>query len=237
MVEGEAVRGHRPRDAASAWRTPGPTKWDGRWQFAGGRRRVRPRRRERRRGQRAGVRGAVHQGARVREGALQPHPLPNCVGSAHGDPGRVLPRRHRRARRRSGEGAPHRAARRRVGAGRRDRRVRRRATATATTSWSRTSSATRPTPPHLELVQEVPGSVWECNEHSNLHHIGVWIDALPGDSHALHASAVPAPVVRPRRRRRPRSSSRTTAIRSACASSWSTSRCSPPWKSSCSRRH
>ena len=37
-------------------------------------------------------------------------------------------------------------------------------------------------PPHLELVQEVPGSVWECNEHSNLHHIGVWTDALPEDS-------------------------------------------------------
>jgi hypothetical protein len=36
--------------------------------------------------------------------------------------------------------------------------------------------------PHLELVQEVPGSVWECNEHSNLHHIGVWTDALPVDS-------------------------------------------------------
>jgi hypothetical protein len=37
-------------------------------------------------------------------------------------------------------------------------------------------------PPYLELVQEVPGTVWECNEHSNLHHIGVWTDALPADS-------------------------------------------------------
>jgi hypothetical protein len=37
-------------------------------------------------------------------------------------------------------------------------------------------------PPHIELVQEVPGTVWECNEHSNLHHIGVWSDALPADS-------------------------------------------------------
>jgi Glyoxalase/Bleomycin resistance protein/Dioxygenase superfamily len=36
--------------------------------------------------------------------------------------------------------------------------------------------------PHLELVQAVPGTVWECNEHSNLHHIGVWTDALPEDS-------------------------------------------------------
>jgi len=39
-------------------------------------------------------------------------------------------------------------------------------------------------PPHVELVQEVPGTVWECNEHSNLHHIGVWSDALPSDSAA-----------------------------------------------------
>ena len=37
-------------------------------------------------------------------------------------------------------------------------------------------------PPYLELVQELPGTVWECNEHSNLHHIGVWVDALPADS-------------------------------------------------------
>ncbi len=37
-------------------------------------------------------------------------------------------------------------------------------------------------PPYLELVQEVPGTVWECNEHSNLHHIGVWTDTLPTDS-------------------------------------------------------
>ena len=38
--------------------------------------------------------------------------------------------------------------------------------------------------PHVELVEEVPGTVWECNEHSNLHHIGVWTDALPADSAA-----------------------------------------------------
>jgi len=38
--------------------------------------------------------------------------------------------------------------------------------------------------PHVELVQEVPGTVWECNEHSNLHHIGVWSDSLPADSAA-----------------------------------------------------
>ena len=28
--------------------------------------------------------------------------------------------------------------------------------------------------PRMELIEELPGSVWECNEHSNLHHIGFW---------------------------------------------------------------
>ena len=37
-------------------------------------------------------------------------------------------------------------------------------------------------PPHLELVLEVPGPVWECNEHSNLHHIGVFSTALVDES-------------------------------------------------------
>lgn len=45
--------------------------------------------------------------------------------------------------------------------------------------------------PHLELVQEVPGTVWACNEHSNLHHIGFWSDDLPGASAALSESGCP----------------------------------------------
>jgi hypothetical protein len=36
--------------------------------------------------------------------------------------------------------------------------------------------------PHLELIQEVPGSVWVRNEHSNLHHIGLWCEDLSSDS-------------------------------------------------------
>jgi hypothetical protein len=35
--------------------------------------------------------------------------------------------------------------------------------------------------PRLELIQELPGSVWECNEHSNLHHIGFWSASLTDD--------------------------------------------------------
>ncbi|MGD0311939.1 MAG: VOC family protein [Acidimicrobiales bacterium] len=45
--------------------------------------------------------------------------------------------------------------------------------------------------PRLELIQEVPGSVWVCNEHSNLHHIGFWSDDLPGDSAALSQVGCP----------------------------------------------
>jgi catechol 2,3-dioxygenase-like lactoylglutathione lyase family enzyme len=45
--------------------------------------------------------------------------------------------------------------------------------------------------PHLELIEELPGSVWVCNEHSNLHHLGFWSDDLPGDSERLAASGCP----------------------------------------------
>jgi hypothetical protein len=45
--------------------------------------------------------------------------------------------------------------------------------------------------PHLELIEELPGSVWVCNTHSNLHHIGFWSDDLAGDSERLGASQCP----------------------------------------------
>jgi len=45
--------------------------------------------------------------------------------------------------------------------------------------------------PYLELVEELPGSVWVCNEHSNIHHIGFWTDALTSDSDAFGASQCP----------------------------------------------
>jgi len=45
--------------------------------------------------------------------------------------------------------------------------------------------------PHLELIEEVPGTVWSCNEHSNLHHVGFWSDDLPGASAALTESGCP----------------------------------------------
>jgi hypothetical protein len=45
--------------------------------------------------------------------------------------------------------------------------------------------------PYLELIQEVPGTPWVCNEHSNLHHIGFFTDALAVDSRELSAAACP----------------------------------------------
>src|SRR5215207_3556132 len=36
--------------------------------------------------------------------------------------------------------------------------------------------------PAIELIEERPGTVWVRNEHSNLHHIGFWSDALTDSS-------------------------------------------------------
>ena len=48
--------------------------------------------------------------------------------------------------------------------------------------------------PRLELLEEVPGTVWSRNEHSNLHHIGFWSDDLPGDSDRLAGSGCPLQI-------------------------------------------
>ncbi len=45
--------------------------------------------------------------------------------------------------------------------------------------------------PHLELIQEVPGSIWSCNDQSNLHHIGFWSDDLVADGDRLSAVGCP----------------------------------------------
>ena len=37
-------------------------------------------------------------------------------------------------------------------------------------------------PPYLELIVEVPGTPWVCNEYSNLHHIGAFSGALVEES-------------------------------------------------------
>ena len=45
--------------------------------------------------------------------------------------------------------------------------------------------------PCLELILEVPGSVWVRNDSSNLHHIGFWSDSLPEQSDAFSAAGCP----------------------------------------------
>jgi Glyoxalase/Bleomycin resistance protein/Dioxygenase superfamily len=45
--------------------------------------------------------------------------------------------------------------------------------------------------PCLELIEELPGSVWVRNDHSNLHHIGFWSDGFVDDSVALSTGGCP----------------------------------------------
>lgn len=45
--------------------------------------------------------------------------------------------------------------------------------------------------PHLEFIEEVPGTVWTCNGYSNLHHLGFWSDDLPRTSADLSGSGCP----------------------------------------------
>ena len=75
--------------------------------------------------------------------------------------------------------------------------------------------------PCLELILEVPGSVWVRNESSNLHHIGFWSDSLSDQSGAFSAAGCPCscvdgPAARHRRR------SPTTAMTSS-GSAWNSS--------------
>ena len=49
-------------------------------------------------------------------------------------------------------------------------------------------------PPYIEVIEEAPGTVWECNPYSNLHHIGFWADGLQASHDHLVASACPREV-------------------------------------------
>jgi hypothetical protein len=46
-------------------------------------------------------------------------------------------------------------------------------------------------PTYLELIQEVPGTPWVCNPHSNLHHIGYWSDDVDAESARLSGIGCP----------------------------------------------
>jgi catechol 2,3-dioxygenase-like lactoylglutathione lyase family enzyme len=45
--------------------------------------------------------------------------------------------------------------------------------------------------PCLELILEVPGTIWVRNDSSNLHHVGFWVDGLDDRSAALSGSGCP----------------------------------------------
>jgi hypothetical protein len=49
-------------------------------------------------------------------------------------------------------------------------------------------------PPYVEVIEEAPGTLWVCNPHSNLHHIGFWADGLKASHDHLVASACPLEV-------------------------------------------
>jgi hypothetical protein len=49
--------------------------------------------------------------------------------------------------------------------------------------------------PHIELIEAVPGSVWDLNPYSNIHHIGFWSDDLAGDWARLHGGGCPLEVM------------------------------------------
>ena len=48
--------------------------------------------------------------------------------------------------------------------------------------------------PHLELIEEEPGSPWVCNEHSNLHHIGFYSDTVVPSSEKLTSLRCPLEI-------------------------------------------
>jgi catechol 2,3-dioxygenase-like lactoylglutathione lyase family enzyme len=45
--------------------------------------------------------------------------------------------------------------------------------------------------PCLELILEVPGTIWVRNESSNLHHVGFWVDGLGDQGASLNAAGCP----------------------------------------------
>ena len=50
--------------------------------------------------------------------------------------------------------------------------------------------------PHFELIEEMPGTVWVCNEHSNLHHLAFFTDSLADESKRLTTAPCPLEVTR-----------------------------------------
>lgn len=49
--------------------------------------------------------------------------------------------------------------------------------------------------PHLELIEEKPGTVWVRNPYSNLHHIGFFTDELSREDRALQSLLCPLEIM------------------------------------------
>jgi catechol 2,3-dioxygenase-like lactoylglutathione lyase family enzyme len=49
--------------------------------------------------------------------------------------------------------------------------------------------------PGVELLQAVPGTVWTCNELSNLHHISFFVDNVLDESRRLEGARCPLEYV------------------------------------------
>lgn len=50
-------------------------------------------------------------------------------------------------------------------------------------------------PPHLELIQAIPGTIFAFAEGSNLHHIGFWTDGLAHESERLVSHGCPREMI------------------------------------------
>lgn len=46
-------------------------------------------------------------------------------------------------------------------------------------------------PAHIELIEEVPGTLWEAEAGMRGHHIGMWTDDLAGEVRRLEALGLP----------------------------------------------
>ena len=63
--------------------------------------------------------------------------------------------------------------------------------ATGTRSEVRLRAALSASTPQLELIEEIPGTIWARTGGSNLHHLGFWSDGLAAQSNGLQSSACP----------------------------------------------
>jgi hypothetical protein len=47
-------------------------------------------------------------------------------------------------------------------------------------------------PTHIELIEAMPGSIWDIGSGPGLHHIGLWTDDVPAEAERLARAGLPA---------------------------------------------